>query len=99
MLNPKLIEIYGKEVGDMLEKLALEIGAELSSKCYILEDSKRMRVGGVSTPCSMVTYPEYTKSVEDGVYRFANKYNGDNEEYWIIVLDDGVGEGDIQLWV
>lgn len=46
MLNPKLIDVFREGSRDMLNKLALEIGEKLATKCYFTTDSSKRICGG-----------------------------------------------------
>lgn len=99
MVNPKLLEKYGEEKKEMFTKLAMEIGEDLAKTCYFHAITACDSIGGIMLPTDMTTTSECVDKVTDGILSFTNKYSLPNEEYWILVYDQKVEKGDLQLWV
>lgn len=83
----------------MFTNLAMEIRLDLAKTCYFHAIAACDSIGGVMLPTSMTTTSRRKDKVTDGVLSFTNKYSLSDEEYWILVDEDEIEEGDLQLWV
>ncbi len=101
MLNPELVAYCGEEGVGILTTLVDIIGKELASKCYFIV-SDMIEVNRALIPSIMTTTTLANReSIDAGLHLFRDRFRdrATGVDPFIMVIDDGPQNGDMQLWV